>query len=451
MPVLNQGTDKASAVQLSQCTLVAPTGVSVELLELITELNIFEDLFSNTMTGNVVLNDSNNLINTLPIMGYEFLMVVFEKPNSSLQFKKTFRVYKMTDRQRTTEQNETYILHFASEELLLSEQLLISKTYTDMTISLMINDIARNYLKISPTKFPQSQLRSTLGLHTITISGWKPLYAINFLSRYALSQYKSASFMFYEDRDGYHFISLEELSQQTPLQPLLVSPKNFGFERNPNIPDLKQQSEGAEAIAFPESFDTLRNIYAGMYAGLLIGVDPLRRRITSTLYNGYNQFLDTKHLNPYPFISLSQDRMGRTVSTHPESVKKTVISTIGHDQLSYAQGKQILRSNRITEWMIPRMMYLTGMHATRMSVALPGSVVLKVGGVLDVKLPASQEQTPQGKKLDALYSGKYMITALRHKINRRSYACIAEVCKDSVSTILPDLGDRDIISTLKKG
>ena len=298
MPILNEGSQKASDVALTQCTLVSPTGMSVEVLELLTELNIFEDLFANCMTGNLVLNDSNNLINTLPIMGYEFLIVQFQKPNSPLTFKKIFRVYKMTDRQRVTEQNETYILHFASEELLLSEQLLISRTYTDQLISKMVLDIAQQYLKIATTKFPLSQLDPTQGLHTITIPGWHPLYAINFLARYALSNYTSASYVFYEDRHGYHFTSIESLTAGSVIQSLILTPKNMGFERSSAITDAQLQHEGADAIAFPESFDTLRNIYSGMYAGVLIGVDPLRQRITTTSYNAGAQFQQTQHLPP---------------------------------------------------------------------------------------------------------------------------------------------------------
>lgn len=432
-----EGVLKATEVRISAATLVSPSGGSVGLLELITELNIFEDLFSSVITGNIVINDSLDLINKIPIIGHEFMLIAFEKPGSNLQFKKVFRVYKMSDRVRVNQQNETYVLHFASEELFLSEATLLSKIYTNQTISSMVQDIALNVLKISPRKFSPDALQPTYGVHTVTIPSWHPLYAINWLSRLALNAQKSASFVWFEDRDGFHFTSLESLSRASAVQNINVVPKNLGFERDRTTTDLQQSQEGIEAYSFQEAFDTLRNINTGMYSGELITVDPLRRRIQLYQFDGKSAFTGTSHLNPFPFMTDAVNRLGSPLNQLPSAYRKIYPTTLGQDSIPYAQGKTTLRPNDVERWLIPRNFYFAGMHATRFSAALPGTINLHVGAVVDVKLPSCQEQERGGKTIDQLFSGHYLVTALRHKIDRRAYACVAEFSKDSLTQALP--------------
>jgi hypothetical protein len=42
--------------------------------------------------------------------------------------------------------------------------------------------------------------------------------------------------------------------------------------------------------------------------------------------------------------------------------------------------------------------------------------------------------TPESKKADSYYSGKYLITAVRHMITMNEYKTVLELAKDSVPT-----------------
>jgi hypothetical protein len=116
---------------------------------------------------------------------------------------------------------------------------------------------------------------------------------------------------------------------------------------------------------------------------------------------------------------------------YAEALKRVLITTKDHDKIPYAQGRMLLSNSRIEEWNIPRSMYLTGIHANRVTAAIPGNINLSIGSVVTLKLPSAEEQEAGMKKLDSLYSGRYLITSLRHKINQKNYACIAELSKDS--------------------
>ena len=44
---------------------------------LVLELNIYESMFDECITGNIVVNDSRNILAKLPIVGYETVKVVY--------------------------------------------------------------------------------------------------------------------------------------------------------------------------------------------------------------------------------------------------------------------------------------------------------------------------------------------------------------------------------------
>ena len=52
------GIQYASQFQLDDLTLIAVNGTSVDLREVMREMNIFEDMFTNTMSGDLFISDS---------------------------------------------------------------------------------------------------------------------------------------------------------------------------------------------------------------------------------------------------------------------------------------------------------------------------------------------------------------------------------------------------------
>ena len=54
--------------ELNECVLIAGNGRKIDVRGILFELNIFEDIYNNVLTGNILLSDSNNLINKLPFV-----------------------------------------------------------------------------------------------------------------------------------------------------------------------------------------------------------------------------------------------------------------------------------------------------------------------------------------------------------------------------------------------
>ena len=74
------GLQKAGSVEIVELKLIGSTGTIVDLKDFLVELNIYEDIFSSTLYGDIVLSDSRNIIEFLPIIGEEYINVHFQTP-----------------------------------------------------------------------------------------------------------------------------------------------------------------------------------------------------------------------------------------------------------------------------------------------------------------------------------------------------------------------------------
>ena len=85
------GIQSPGEVSIEELILVA-NGKFIPLNDYLVELNIFESIFSNVMTGDILLSDSRNIVRYLPIIGEEYLIVKLQTPSLNSQIYKTFRV-----------------------------------------------------------------------------------------------------------------------------------------------------------------------------------------------------------------------------------------------------------------------------------------------------------------------------------------------------------------------
>ena len=77
-------------VYVETIELVTSTGRSVDLSSLFRDISLFEDMFSTSMSGYVLIEDALNLIEELPIVGEEYLNISLRTPTLKREIKKSF-------------------------------------------------------------------------------------------------------------------------------------------------------------------------------------------------------------------------------------------------------------------------------------------------------------------------------------------------------------------------
>jgi len=408
------------------------TSVTVfDVKNILEELSYNEDLFNNTASGYLMVTDSTGYIEKLQLNGNDFIRIKFGKTdNSTNVVDKIFRVFKVAKRKPLNDGNtESYSLYFCSEELMLSEQYKISKSYKGEDISSIIYDILVNYLNVPNNKLNTSNIENTYGLYDFIIPNLKPFDAINWLSSYARSQNNTGSdFILFEDKYGFNFKSLQTLFSSTVYNEYSFSPKNI--DSNTLTMDLKLRN--ALTYEIIDSYDSLDAINKGIFANQLISVDPLLQRfkVTNFDYSSYASNPTAKTLNKYPITNNLMNRFNDKIYDTNQACLKLILSNFSESDSSYISSNpgsvahdifaEVYVPNRTAQ--IPLSTY------TRVKISVPGDPELTVGRVIKFNLLSKD---PLVKEPDSYYSGNYLITAVRHLISIHQYRTVLELSKES--------------------
>ena len=119
---------------IEKCSISATSGRTIDVSSLIASINIFEDIFRTSITGDISLVDTNNLLTSLPIIGQEKLLLKLSTPQSteadrsrSLDFTEyPLYIYKVDAAARVNEGTDAYTLSFTTAEAIRSNRIRVS-------------------------------------------------------------------------------------------------------------------------------------------------------------------------------------------------------------------------------------------------------------------------------------------------------------------------------------
>lgn len=425
---------------ISSISLILENSKSFELKPSLLELSIYEDLFSPAMTGYVMVTDSVGFIEQFNINGFNFIEVSFNKVgvDDKQKFVRIFRVYKIGERFQSSRSNESYAIYFCSEEMFLSEQTKITKAYPNKTIDEVVLSILRDTLKVSPKKI--GNIEKTKGYTSFIVPNIKPFEAISWLSIYAQpseTQYKGADMLFFENRDGYNFRSIQSMVTDTPYNSYNYSPQNLDQTSD----NINFNFSAILSYKFFDTFDTLKMVNSGGFANQILHIDPLLRTSQVTKFNYDEYFTKSGTLNNYAVSSPSPNRLGKKVTETSEAVYKVAVSNSQHRNFpSITQTKLGLSSTAPSvdiEVYIPnRTAQLAIINFSKIEVLVPGDPSLSVGRVVNLNLPSlTDDKNVSEVSLDKYSSGKYLVSAVRHKMDINGvYHCLFEAIRDTVSS-----------------
>jgi hypothetical protein len=452
----NTGTQyirNSTDFNLKTLTLITPLNNGViDLSTLMIELNLFEDIYSSTISGEVVIQDSLGLISKYLLNGTEFLQVQLQKTTADNSFiSRNYRVYKIGKRVTSDSNNyEVYVINFCSEEFLISEQYRISKSVKGTMISDIIKNIMNTYVLAGKGNKPL-YIDTTSGVYDFVLPNKKIFETINWLSTYALPMNNTgADMLFYENSNGYHFHSLQDLYTAKPYQTYKYDPKNL-LEK-PGQVNIQQQLTNASDFEVLDFFDTLGAITNGTFSNKVITLDPLQRQANTGTFN-YNEYLaygTTKKMNPYALTNNYKNRLSGTMYDEPPKT----ISGLQTGTLRMASGNANQKKNayvaqnpdsvandiNIEKYIPNRVSQLALSNYMKIKISVPGDPLLTAGSVVNFNSyginPVSFTQSGSNttRDPDPFYSGKYLVTAVRHIVKNNGYITVLELAKDSVIT-----------------
>ena len=440
-------------------TLAIPIGV-------ISELNIFEDIQNNAVTGSMYILDNYNIVTEAGLQGNERLSFYLSTPgrqtagfnhvvDASEKSGFPFHIYAVKERKPTSEKMMVYEVLFGSRELMRNTRLRVNRAYTgrlDQQVIKILRDKeglnTRKYIYYEPTR----------NSDTVVMPNLRPFDAVNLLSSKGLSgNAKGAGYYFYETTKGFYFRSVENMLAEQSTDPRQTA-RVLKYER----PDQKGpvdtrthsvQKTNVQSYRFINQFNTLINQAAGTYASNVITYNIYDKSYKSVNYKYHDHYQRMIHTDTdkdlpetkrsYPIAQNPVDRdpkegnhIGdKTVSDYPGSRVILQPSTrYLHNDNTGVFGTST-ESEGLTE-AIRVSQYNQIHHSTLLEIVTTGASDLQAGDIIHFDMP---NMTPDGGSPgdyigDSRYSGRYLITKLRHRVMDKSYKQILHCIKDSVLT-----------------
>ena len=445
---------KAGDVLIEQLSLITSNNIVIDLSDFLVELNIYEDMFSNFLRGTIMLSDSRNLIQTGPIIGEEFLSITIRTPSFSQKIKKTFKVYKVSDRKIVRDNNtQVYLLHFVSVEVYYDILLplfipfegkitdIAGRVFTDFIAATRDYDINENERQTEvrevDNETPLIVLNDTANDVKFVSPGWTPFKIINWLASKAIPKNESAkNFLFFESNKAFYFGSIEYLfkditQSDSYIGEYTISASNIRDGKP--TPDINREYFIAKDVEMVETTDGIKNFTNGYLASRLVTLDVYNKKYESIDYDYTKEYKNQWHSSgsgstSIPIFAQNSLRNPFThISFYPVNPRLFQNSESDYFKNNVSEKMGEIYGNRKSS--------LLDLSNLKLNMTVPGRTDIEVGNVLKFKYPGlggKDEKSNEDNSLDKQYSGYYLITAIHHKINKVTHYMSMECVKDSL-------------------
>lgn len=486
----------AGEIQIDEVTLIANTKGDkgtvlreVDLRRVFAEINLFEDLFSNSLYGNILISDSNNLIEQLSIFGLEGLRIDVRTPGLSdkQRIRKTFGIYAITEQETLhNDRLQVYRLHFCSLELLsdaftkpLNRPLpaaddsvgptaidlvpFIFNTYVvksgarsiprnllvkDGTVSkdgvsdLVLGAAPYDYKEVDGTSSYKNVYKGDGATSSNKIKfiapNWTPLKCINWICNRAVpdEKGKGGTYLFYESNKAFHFATIDSLIKDKS------NIDTFFYEYTP--PSLQAQDSNSESYTldaakqmkrvlkfeFVSAFNVLDQQTKGFFGQEIRSIDPIMKRYREHQYSYDNHFEDFDHTDSY---------VGKMFPTAPDFLLGTETTTIDPRRHVIRRFRQpyFLFDDELSplanhkQWLAQRTARLSSLSNFALNLLVYGRTDMRVGTMIAFLYPNMRAKKVTDSPTDIYLTGVYLVTAVRHYISPIAHKMTLEVMKDA--------------------
>lgn len=423
---------ESTQFKIEELIVVTKTGAKIDISAIYEEIEIYDSLFMPVMSGKILLRDALGLSNQLVFDGSEALLIHISKdPNSkqpNLDFKKSFRIYKQSDRSNTNMNSEMYVLNFVADELIYSDQRRVNQAY-ELTYTGIVLGIMSEYLKLSGNNF-NGIYDATKGIRKVVIPNLRPLEAIEWCSKRSVDEKNSPNFMFYQNVTGYNYASLSNLLTLPSVMRIKFEPKNMKLQ------DAEDEMFSARSMDIVSQTNIVDKTRSGVLAGTFIGFDT----VTSTIMNKPITYMDhygsMEHGNENPNLSVIPNRDNinnteeffsrKTVSTYSTARKKS-------NYIKKYEPESIPLLDNMEDFVFQRKAILKNLMERRIRFSMPGNFQLSSGFNVDVLISVMGEKVKGAMNDDMTLTGKYLIVGAKHIIGYEKHETVIEVATTSTA------------------
>lgn len=469
---MSEISNKAGDIRVETLEIIGLQGSSYELApQFIQEINIYEDIYSPFMFGDILIVDAVNLISRLPIIGTELINLKLRSPvfedDPSTRIEKCFQLYAVEDRFLNADREQMYSLKFCSQEAYLDQVSTISKSFEGVT-STLAAEIFDEYLSINrlfdtdrKTEMMVADTPHTSKVKYVS-NFWTPTQNFNYLGKRSIGKILSgADYLFYESNKNFYYTSVEaltDLGQTRVFDEYLYLPDGISLPRRNDqtieyySPELPDEYIRIEDVILPSTMDALNSYQSGMYGASLRSFDFATKKHQEYIYDAienWHSFSHTEPGNPFP-PNLYPNANVRRIWKPFNSLLHGSAGGYGNFATPTTQDVVDMRENyafddKFVSRELTRLTYFSTLNQYKFQITIPGRTDIEVGNMIRFVYPAAQVKDGKGgdydELIDRLLTGNYLITAIHHKIDVGQHKMFLEIVKNGLRADLTTTAD----------
>jgi hypothetical protein len=410
--------------------------------DLVTALTITQSIENVSLRGSVRLLDAVGLLSSFPLRGEERILLRVDPGNELGEREIEGQVYRI-DNVNVSDANDgvSYVVHFVSLTSFLASRRKIIRSFPQDSASFVAQKIFEEFftsftgrietissaLEFAVQKRPIERdrffyVQPTVGLHDWIIPNYTPFEAMYFLASRAYSaDSESQSFRFFENLDGYYFVTDEFLIKRAV---------NVGDSGEKGVIQLKYDPvvskdprAAVDQIATLEMFqnqkrvDSGEDLYSGGYYNKVTEIDLLRRRVVTEEFN---------YTRDAAFVDMSGRRRDGTSTIHtPEYMASTFTRENAKDFILYRDYTQagdlpseINGEQYISKIVTRRVAYAHHLNNTEVNASIKGRFDIVAGDIVNIDIPdfTSADVKEKNKQLSGNYLVHTVTQSMEHEV-----------------------------------
>lgn len=469
------------------------SGTQFDISGLTAVVNVYQNLDSPFLSGNILFFDTMGIQTSLPIIGNEHLEFKFRNPIDAAgdeELNATNHRFKVYEKRsvKTTQNVQAIALFFTSIESVRNERVRVSKSL-EGSFAEMVDKLVKSDKELLNSK-KDLFIDATLGNYKYTFPNVRPIDGVKAMADLAEPiNYKTPHYMFYENNRGFHFRCLESLYREgadTTQTRKFVAFIDLVSASNPNFSPPDGEAESVVTKPYSFSFDASYNILAntrkGMFGSMTYAHDLIDKKFIKSKLSYTNYYEQALHIdaptgagNKYQGVmppgpadfdddytvddkSYTSENKNQINRLHASKLSKNKIDKRKYmdDYLSRVFVEPATKWNhRRNSEGIGTDKRATAKQALSsgsrdyfsMDIDVPGNFTYNVGDLVWCEVPkyAATEATNDAKLdrndvTDLLLSGRYLIQSLHHQVDllEQKHTTSMTVVRNVFATDLPN-------------
>ena len=429
---------------IENATITNAAGDTKNITGVIGEFSFVQSIDSIAFSGQLIILDGVGLLENFGLRGEEELNLLVHSYDFGTKVRLKAQIYRIDGVQRSEDGGSLfYTLHFISKTSYKADLRKVTEAYSQKSAGYIAEQVfKKNYSELEvlskdydgidlPSDFSSKRfklksdpertftLQKTYGDLHLTIPTFRPANAMEFIAKKSYSKESlSNSFRFFENFDGYHFVTDEFLFEKARNNPGTVHTLYYFPVVDKTVNDIEVQRRTIESYTNARRAHTGSDLYNGAYVNKAIEIDLLQHKVN---FKTFNYLKDAKYFSGQGKAALIDD-------VHTEDfIKETFTENNAKQFMVYRDysGPEHIHPNPplkpsvrgdqfYSEIKANRAAYSQHVNSNMVEMGLKGGLRIQAGDCVNLVMP--DINIGSDRQVNDYTAGTYLVTKASHHV-----------------------------------